>query len=692
MDARIEETLPARNAPSPGGEGRAVAPRRKLHRGHFAFMRAIVQGIPHKASWDRYLRIEGEAGDARAVRTTIAWIRQEFAAAARREARPGTARLVALDVRTLGAPGPALPSLEEFAAERGLGDFSQTDQLAAYEEAFGAATLRAKRRERLINRQLEALAWLEEQVAEPPRAGDAIGAWFSAPITGHLQASGVTTIAELLARINGIGRLWYGSVKAIGATKAARIEEWLRAYEESIGIGIGRHVVLARSRLYAHELNAVVAPATDIRPLEKLIVPAHLDGRDGKYRRPQAQCLMHAANDYEAILAWLRSKHGMTPDQKADKAKRRRGRSGGVPLTHDWMAYLSHTQRAYRKEAERFLLWAVVQGGKPLSSMTTEDCIAYREFLADPQPAARWCGERARERWSPLWRPFEGPLKPTAQHQAITILRNLYGFLVSQNYLMGNPWSGVNVPRSSAPRLNAGRSFTEAQWEFINRELEDLDETPANTRLAFALRFLYATGVRLSEAVSVTLDDLQWVSYPVEGDDDEPVEGYLLRVVGKGGKVREVPVPDPVIDELKTYLASRGLDPVIESPRNAGQPVIAKVPEKQEAAVGLPLMGTTPTGYGIAATTLYDQLKTFFAKCSARMADSGDQRAADRFAAASTHWLRHTHASHAIARGMPIEVAQQNLGHASLATTTVYVTTEGRRRMKAVGQFWRNFG
>jgi len=49
----------------------------------------------------------------------------------------------------------------------------------------------------------------------------------------------------------------------------------------------------------------------------------------------------------------------------------------------------------------------------------------------------------------------------------------------------------------------------------------------------------------------------------------------------------------------------------------------------------------------------------------------------------------HSHASHAIAGGMPIEIAQQDLGHASLATTTIYVTTEKRRRMKAVEAFWR---
>jgi len=65
------------------------------------------------------------------------------------------------------------------------------------------------------------------------------------------------------------------------------------------------------------------------------------------------------------------------------------------------------------------------------------------------------------------------------------------------------------------------------------------------------------------------------------------------------------------------------------------------------------------------------------------------QKGAERFAKASTHWMRHSHASHAIASGMPIEIAQQNLGHASLATTTVYVTTEQRRRMKAVDAFWK---
>ena len=60
-----------------------------------------------------------------------------------------------------------------------------------------------------------------------------------------------------------------------------------------------------------------------------------------------------------------------------------------------WLARFADTRTTfdnYRKEAERFLLWAITHKGKALSSMSNEDCIEYRDFLADPQPRSRWCG------------------------------------------------------------------------------------------------------------------------------------------------------------------------------------------------------------------------------------------------------------------------------------------------------------
>ena len=93
----------------------SAARQRKLHVGHFAFMRSVVQGLDPRESWERYFRVEGEATDQRTVRATIAWIRDEFAAAAKREDRFGTARLVRIDVSKIAEPSLALPNLEAFA-------------------------------------------------------------------------------------------------------------------------------------------------------------------------------------------------------------------------------------------------------------------------------------------------------------------------------------------------------------------------------------------------------------------------------------------------------------------------------------------------------------------------------------------------------------------------------------------------
>lgn len=662
---------------------------RKLHVGHFAFMRAVVQGLDIRASWDRYLGVEGKASDTRVVRSTIAWIRDEFAAAAKREARFGVSRLVRLDASRIADESLSLPSLEDFAADRGLEDFGEAEQIAAYEAEYGNATKRARRRARLIDRQLEALRWLEGLVAEPPRAGDGVASWLSPTLAALLHASDIFTLAQAADRINGLGLRWHASVRGLGATKAQRIVEWLDVHQATTGLKLGEHIRRPRRQVFSHELARVVAPATAVRPLEKFLVPAELDGSRGLYRRPQSQCLLKAANDYDAILAWLKNKHGLSERQvKAAKA-RRRSRDSGIEQPLQWLQNLSHTQRAYRKEAERFLLWAIVHKRKALSSMTNEDCAEYREFLGDPSPRSTWCGPRSRERWSPLWRPFEGPLSATAQRHAITILKNLYGFLVDQNYLMGNPWASVAVPRSGQPRIDAGRSLTHAQWSFVQQQLLKQPHSSASLRLGFGLTLLYATGLRLSEVVAATVDDLQAVHYPADAGDREAVDGWMLKVIGKGDKLREVPVPDEVVEQLRAYLESRGLSPRMDDIGNQGAHLLGKAVDIAERAPSLAGEGGPDPREGIAESTFYDQLKRFFVKCADVLRARGDLRGATRLAKASTHWLRHTHLSHAIAAGMPIEVAQQNAGHASLATTTVYVTTEQKRRMKAVAGFWR---
>jgi hypothetical protein len=158
--------------------------------------------------WDRYLRVEGSSNDLRVVRSTIQWIRDAFAAAARREGRFGTARLVLTDISRLSETASKVPSLEDFAARTGLGDFSEAEQIEAFESRYGKPTQRQLRRSRLVARQLQCLQWLEELVSQPPQAGDAVAAWFGHCMAGKLEAAGVFTIAQLVERINGIGWGW----------------------------------------------------------------------------------------------------------------------------------------------------------------------------------------------------------------------------------------------------------------------------------------------------------------------------------------------------------------------------------------------------------------------------------------------------------------------------------------------------
>jgi site-specific recombinase XerD len=662
--------------------------RRKLHAGHFAFARALVQGLDTAASWERYLALEGAHSDARVVRRTIGWLRDELAAASRRHDRHGIGRLIQVDVQKIAADAaPALPTLEEFAASRGLEGFSEQEQVDAYREEFGEASVRLSRRARLMAKQLDALRWLESLVAEPPHAADAVVSWFHPQLATRLEAAGLITLQDLFERINGVGRHWYRGMPAIGAGKALRITEWLTAHVASIGIQIGTHAKQARAGLSARDLQTVVPHRTGIVPFEKLIVPSELNGANGLYRLPQQLCLMRAATDDQAILAWIRSKRGLSADRKR-ALKARRGIDPNAfdgPL--DWLRTLSHTQRAYLKEAERFLLWAIVARRKPLSSMNLEDCEAYREFLGNPQPGHLWCGARGRERWGPAWRPFEGPLSASAQRTAVTILKALYRWLGEQCYLRGNPWAGVATPKVDRNAVDVGRSFTQAQWDWISDCAADLPITSANTRLRLALRLLYATGLRISEVVAARVGDMTWRSYPPDSRGAGHVEGWELRVVGKGEKVRTVPVPDDAVKALGDYLAVRGLGPTLSAaPADAHLLGLATDIGARARWSALAKVEVDPRA-GIGPGALNDQFKRFFSRCADQLQDT-DPVAADRLRSASVHWLRHTHGSHVIAAGVDVKVLQQNMGHASLATTTNYSTSESRRQMQELGKFW----
>lgn len=610
-------------------------------------MRAVVQGIDVQASWGRYLSLEGDHEDLRKVKSTIAWIRGEFAAAARRHAKPGTARLVLFDAERI-QEAPALPSLAAFAEERGLEDFLEAEQQLAFVEAYGPGTelKRRSRRSRLIRRQLEALYWLERLVAQDPGAEDQVSAWFEPTVANRLERAKLTTLADVATRINGVGARWWTVVPGVGAIKAQRIVDWMRQHQNSTGLPIGGHVAVPRAKLQPAQLEQVTSRSSAVVPFEKFLIPADLDGSEGRFRAPLHQCLLGAKNDYEAIAAWLATRHDPN--------------GTGKTATH----------RAYRKEAERLLLWAILEHGKPLSSLTVEDVHAFKWFLV--APPARWCGPRHQQRWSPLWRPLEGPLGPVALRQSIVILRSLYSFLVSQNYLIGNPFAAVALPREIGGVLGSRRTLTFDQWDAIEARLGAIAVDDIGRRRARAVRWLYATGLRLSEMANAQCGDLRQVDYRLPNGKQDT--GWLLSVVGKGDKLREVPVPASLVEELQEQLDRHGLDADVQAESNQDISVLVRFEEGHAQPWS---MSGLAKGIKVLLADIATDLEPDDAK---------------QLRKASTHWLRHSHGSHALngrpgQAGVPIQVVQNNLGHASIGTTSGYLTTERDMRLATMKGF-----
>ena len=433
---------------------RTAATVRRLHRGHFAFMRALIQGMDERAAWERYLHHEAETGDRRRIRSTIHWIRDTFAAAASRERRPGVARLVRLDAaRIAQRAAPKMPSLEEFALAQGLDGFSEDEQVEAYTAAYpqGAggrvADGGASRRARLIARQLEALHWLEHLVVCDPQPHDGLDAWLSPALAVRLRRVGIDSLAELVEMMNRDGARWWTRVPGVGMHKAARVADWLQTHAPQLKVVISEHALVSRSKLSREVLESVVSPATAIRPFEKFLVPDALDGRQGDNRDLPMVGSACPSDDREAILAWIAKRAMPAPLDGAGQGA----------------AKLSATQRSYRKEAERLLLWSVLERGKALSSLDEQDIAAFMRFLASPPPA--WCGPRANPRWSPLWRPFEGPLSPSAQRQALVTLHGLFASLVRKRYLRTNPFHAHlrGCARSSCAEPDAPLSLPRPQ-------------------------------------------------------------------------------------------------------------------------------------------------------------------------------------------------------------------------------------
>ncbi len=219
------------------------------------------------------------------------------------------------------------------------------------------------------------------------------------------------------------------------------------------------------------------------------------------------QCQINAQNDREAINAWLAE-----------------------------YAHKATTHRAYKKESERLLAWALIQKQKAFSALNRQDFEDYFAFLEDPKPRELWCGPRGQK-------PFVGPLSPSAQKTAIAIIDSLLNYLLQAGYLNFNP---IGLMRRKlkrfAPPIQTERMLEDSEWEAFLQALHEMPENLDKARLRFLVSILFLLGLRIEEVATHTFGHFR----QVHGD-------WWFFVTGKGDKSAKIPVNNDLLDELQRF-------------------------------------------------------------------------------------------------------------------------------------------
>jgi integrase/recombinase XerD len=274
------------------------------------------------------------------------------------------------------------------------------------------------------------------------------------------------------------------------------------------------------------------------------------------------------------------------------------------------------TLAAYRRDLARYAEAMAARGRAGIGEVTAADVAA---FLA----GLRQGGEG---------RP---PLKASSAARAMAAVRGLHAFAAAEGLAAGDP-AGQLPPPVPARRLPRAIGIAE-----VERLLAAAAPGgPLQLRDRALLELLYGTGARISEAVGLDVDDLG---------------GPALRLAGKGGKHRIVPVGSYAAQALDAYLVR-------------GRPALAVAARRVSAS---PAVFLNARGGRLSRQGAWGVLKA----------------AADRagLAGVSPHTLRHSFATHLLDGGADVRVVQELLGHASVTTTQVYtlVTVDKLREVYA---------
>jgi integrase/recombinase XerD len=223
-------------------------------------------------------------------------------------------------------------------------------------------------------------------------------------------------------------------------------------------------------------------------------------------------------------------------------------------------------------------------------------------------------------------------LTPSTIARGTATIRGFVRFLREILVLKDDPAQHLPVPKAWQQLPNA------LSEEEVQQLLDATEPGPLGVRNSAILELMYASGLRVSETVGLTLDGI------------DLYEG-LVRVTGKGDKERLVPVGEAALARLFDYL--REARPTLARGRDSGHLFI------------------TRRGTGMTRQNCWHMIKRRASRCALQDI--------------SPHTLRHSFATHLLDHGADLRIVQTLLGHSDIGTTQIY-THVSRERLKAVHQ------
>lgn len=226
--------------------------------------------------------------------------------------------------------------------------------------------------------------------------------------------------------------------------------------------------------------------------------------------------------------------------------------------------------------------------------------------------------------------------KPSSTARMLSSLRRFYRFAVRQDLMERDP--SINLDNPRLPR-KLPSILTEKQVEALLAAPDT--EDPVEMRDKVMLELMYGSGLRVSELVGLQLGQLS-------------IAQGLVRLDGKGGKERVVPVGEYTLDYLEQFLAMAR--PVLDP----GGSCSALFPSKR--------------GRMMTRQTFWHRVKKYVLQVGVS-------------SPVSPHTLRHAFATHLLNHGADLRVVQMLLGHSNLSTTQIYTHVAQQRLKDLHGQY-----